>query len=245
MIVKTLNRGQSQEAMKEWINNYPNLPNIDIDFIQIRSDIIAINNKVRKEIEDDPSIKRPDYYIDYRFGLLLYEYLWNQPGFSMRVAANDGFWRFLSLKVVPNIVAQRWGKDNDSHYWSVPARIWLRTVWWYVHLAWQGSLEETRKVLSCEHFTTDTILNFEERTGRNGTYIEVYRQIINLYSKVPESEIKKLSRGKGKNSDDLFRVVMKLNTAKLLVMDPSLCLGGIKAYAKSLFEDAGVTFDAS
>lgn len=245
MIIKTLNRGQAQEAMKNWIENYPQLPPIDDNLLQLRKDLQALNNKVRAEIDDNPSIKKIDYYVDYRFGLLLYEYLKNQKGFSLRTAANDGFWRYISVKVVPDVVAQRWGKDNDSHYWSQPTRIWLRSIWWYTHLAWQGDMELTEKVLSCDHFTTDTILNFEERTGRKGTQIEAYRQIIKYYSMVPSDVIKNASRGKSNNSDDIFRIVMKLNTAKMLVMDPSLYDGGEDAYARALFKDAGVDFDAT
>ncbi len=245
MIIKTLTRGQAQEAMDEWIKNYPSLPSIDSDFKQLRADIQLLNEKVRKEIEDIPDVKKEDYYLDYRLGLLLYEYFINQPGFSMRVAANDGFWRFLSVKVVPDVVAQRWGKDNDSHFWSQPTRIWLRSIWWFVHMSWQGSLAETEKVLSCKHFSTDTILNFEERTGRKGTQLEVYRQIIKLYSQVPEEILKEYARGKSNNSDDLFRIVMKLNTAKMMVMDPALYLGGEQEYAKDLFNDAGVTIDVT
>ncbi len=240
MIIKTLNRGQSQEAMNEWIEKYPNLPVIDDEMMQLRRDMQAINKKIREEINADDSIKREDYYLDYNFGLFIYEYFNNQPGFSMRVAANDGFWRYLSLKVIPDVVTQRWGKDNESHFWSHPTRIWLRSVWWYVHMAWQGNYESTKKVLSCNHFTTDTILNFEERTGRNGTYMEVYREIIKLYSELPLKEVKK-----NKNSDDIFRVVMKLNTAKMLVMDPALYLGGVEAYVKSLFIDSGVNINAT
>lgn len=245
MIIKTLSRGQAQEAMNEWVQNYPNLPVIDGDLKQLRLDLQSINIRVREEINNDSSIKRTDYYLDYRFGLYLYEYLSIQQGFSLRVAANEGFWRYLSVKVVPDVVAQRWGKDNDSHFWSQPTRIWLRSIWWFVHLAWQGSLEETKDVLSCDHFTTDTILNFEERTGRNGTHVEAYRHILKCYSQVPTEVIKKQGRGKLNNSDDIFRIVMKLNTAKMLVMDPTLYLGGEEAYAKSLFKDAGVVLDVT
>lgn len=245
MVIKTISRGQAQDAMRDWIDNFPNLPSIDDDFKQLRADLQAINEKVRVEINNNPDIKRTDYYLDFNYGLMLYEYLWNQQGFSMRVASNDGFWRFLSVKIVPDVVSQRWGKDNDSHFWSQPTRIWLRSIWWYVHLAWQGDVESTRKVLSCQHFTTDTILNFEERTGRKGTHVEAYRNIIKCYSMVPEEEIKKNIRGKGNNSDDIFRVVMKLNTAKMLVMDPSLYSGGEEAYAKSLFSDAGVDLNVT
>ena len=40
----------------------------------------------------------------------------------------------------------------------------------------------------------------------------------------------------------MFRVVMKLNTAKMVVIDPALCLGGEDAYAKGLFRVVGVNF---
>ena len=243
MIIKTINRGQAQEAMKIWVDNYPNLPDIEPELMQLRKDLQSINEKVRGEIQDNPEIKKTDYYIDYRFGLLLFDYLRNQKGFTLRVAANDGFWRYLSVKIVPDVVSQRWGKDNDSHFWSLPTRIWLRSIWWYTYLSWQGDLESTENVLSCRHFTTDTILNFEERTGRKGTHIETYRRIIKYYSKVPEEIIREYS--KNNKGDDIFRVIMKLNTAKMLVMDPSLYYGGAEAYVKSLFKDVGVDFDVT
>jgi hypothetical protein len=47
------------------------------------------------------------------------------------------------------------------------------------------------------------------------------------------SEYKK----RGKNHD-LFRVVMKLNTARMLVAEPALCIGGCQGYAQKLFVDA-------
>ena len=93
------------------------------------------------------------------------------PGFNLRAAANDDFWRYLSIKVIPDVVAERWGYENESHYWSKPARIWLRSIWWYVHLSWQGDMQTTAKVLEASCFTTDSILNLEERTGRKGTFI--------------------------------------------------------------------------
>ncbi len=245
MKIKTLNRGEAQKAMNDWIVNYPELPSLDSEFSTVRNDIQELNKKVRFDAENVENIKKTDYYIDAHFGLMLYDYLWKQPWFSMRVAANDGFWRYMSLKVVPDVVAQRWGKDNESHFWSRPTRIWLRSIWWYVYLAHQEDTEKTKEVLECPHFTTDTILNFEERSGRNGTYVEAYRRIIYYYSKVSYDDIKRNSRGKADTSDDIFRVVMKLNTAKMLVMDPALCLGGADAYARNLFRDAGVIVDAT
>lgn len=237
MVVRTLNRGESQKAMEEWKESYPQLPSIDSEYEQIRRDLQELNKQIRDVGSDRKDLK---YFVDSQFGLALYEYFWNMSGFSMRVAANDDFWRYLSIKVVPDIVAQRWGKDNESHYWSRPTRIWLRSIWWFVHLAWQGDHASTKALLECSHFTTDTILNFEERSGRNGTYIDAYRKILMYYSKVSSEDIKKFSRGKSDSSDDVFRVVMKLNTAKMMVMDPALCLGGVDGYVKTLYTDAGV-----
>lgn len=173
MIIKTLNRSEAQNAMKEWVLNYPSLPEVEGDYLKIRKDIQEFNQKVRSECPD--SIAKKDYYIDAHIGILLYDYLWRVPGFNLRAAANDDFWRYLSIKVIPDVVAERWGYDNESHYWSKPARIWLRSIWWYVHLSWQGDMQTTAKVLETPCFTTDSILNLEERTGRKGTFINVYR----------------------------------------------------------------------
>lgn len=240
MKIKTFNRGEAQKAMEEWISNYPSLPNIDKELIYLRNDIQELNKQVREAAAKREDVKRSDYYIDSQFGLKLYDYLINQSWFTLRIAANDGFWRYLSICVVPDVVAQRWGKDNADHYYSKPTRIWLRSIWWYIHLAWQGDIEKTNKIISAQHFTTDTILNFEERTGRKGTCVEAYRKIIYYYSCISEQELKDYSKNKFRNSDDLFRVVMKLNTAKMMVMEPALVLGGEDEYAKQLFRDAGV-----
>ena len=239
MEIKTLNRGDSQKAMAEWIDNYPALPSVDDSYVSIRNDLQEMNRQIRQKAQNNTSGKRSEYYIDVHMGLALYNYLWKKPGFTLRAAADDGFWRYLSVKVVPDIVSQRWGRDNSDHFWSKPTRIWLRSIWWYVHLSWQGSYDSTKELLESPHFTTDTILNSEERNGRRGTCVEAYRYIIYFYSKVPETVLKQFTRGKSGNSDDLFRVVMKLNTAKMMVMEPALCLGGEREYARTLFKDAG------
>lgn len=241
MVFKAISRGEAQKAMDDWIQNYPELPSISSEYKTIRESIESFNATVRSDVIESQAT-RPDYYVDAHLGLLLYEYLWTLPGFSMRVAANDGFWRFMSIHVAPHVVAQRWGKDNNDHYWSKPARIWLRSIWWYVHLCWQGDTESTRKVLESEHFNTDTILNLEERIGRKGTYVTAYRKIVFYYSQVPTEKLKSFSASSKSKKDDMFRVVMKLNTAKMVVIDPALCLGGEDAYAKGLFRDVGVNF---
>ena len=107
MIIKTLNRSEAQNAMKEWVLNYPSLPEVEGDYLKIRKDIQEFNQKVRSECPD--TIAKKDYYIDAHIGILLYDYLWRVPGFNLRAAANDDFWRYLSIKVIPDVVAERWG----------------------------------------------------------------------------------------------------------------------------------------
>lgn len=238
MIIKTLNRMQAKAEMEDWLANYPSLPQVDGDYIKIRNEIQKFSKTVRENCPQN--IEKKDYYIDAHMGMLLYDYLWKQSGFTLRVASNDDFWRYLSVRVVPDVVADRWGKDNESHYWSKPVRIWLRSLWWYVHLSWQGDMDSTAKVLESPCFSTDSILNLEERTGRNGTFITVYRYIMYYYSRIPREIIEAYDKNTEVQRDGLFRVVMKLNTAKSLVIDPALDLGGEKEYVRKLFMDAGV-----
>lgn len=179
MIIKTLNRSEAQNAMKEWVLNYPSLPEVEGDYLKIRKDIQEFNQKVRSECPD--SIAKKDYYIDAHIG-----------------------------------------------------------IWWYVHLSWQGDMQTTAKVLETPCFTTDSILNLEERTGRKGTFINVYRYIMYYYSHIPQQVLDEYNKNTETQQDDLFRIVMKLNTAKVMVVDPALYLGGEKEYVRSLFMDSGV-----
>lgn len=237
MVIKELNRSKALEAMKNWTDSYPDLPAVDPEYEKVRKDLQEFAGNV-----SEGNINKSDYYTDVHMGLHLYDYLWKQKGFTMRVAANDNFWRYMSIKVVPDIVAERWGYDNESHYWSKPSRIWLRQIWWYVHLSWQGNIKSTEQILESGNFSTDTILNLEERTGRNGTYIDVYRMIMYFYGNLPASTIDEFNKRIRKNDKHatLFRTIMKLNTAKSVVIDPALYLGGTIEYVKSLYTDAGV-----
>ena len=237
MKIELLNRGEAEKAMRDWIDSFPQLPSINGDYSAVRDDLTQLFQEIRNKAENVETNSR-DYFIDSQFGISLYLYLSRKDWFSLRLAANDGFWRFLSLKVIPDAVAKRWGKENESHYWSTPGRIWLKQIWWYVYLSWTKDETTTRKVLESPNCSTDTILNFVERTGKKGTCVEAYRWIIYYYSLIPQQLISEFKK-KGKNYD-LFRVVMKLNTARMLVAEPALCSGGCKGYVKKLYIDAGL-----
>lgn len=242
MEIKRLNRGEAEQAMSEWVASFPQLPALDSDYTILRNDLSRMFQTVMTDVELQ-GLKIRDYYTDAQYGLLLYMYLTKKDWFSLRLAADDGFWRYLSIKVIPDVVAIRWGKDNDSHYWSTPGRVWLKQIWWYVYLSWTKDEITTRTILESPNCSTDTILNFVERTGKKGTCVEAYRWIIYLYSFIPPQMVAEYKK-RGKNHD-LFRVVMKLNTARMMVAEPALCVGGCEGYVRKLFRDSGLDIETA
>jgi hypothetical protein len=157
---------------------------------------------------------------DVAAGLALYRIL-GAAGLDMRAAADDGFWRFLSLKVVPDLVAGRWAHVPEERFWRGRSRIWLRALWWLVHLTWQGAEEQTRAVLA--DVTTDTTVQLIERPGRGGFRIELTRALFR-------------ERSLRRPSQEKFRALMKLNTARVMVTEPSFCDGGVDGYVRELHE---------
>jgi hypothetical protein len=155
---------------------------------------------------------------DVAAGLTLYRIL-GANGLDVRTAADEGVWRFLSLKVVPDLVAGRWGKVPEERFWRGRSRIWLRAVWWLVHLTWQGSEEQTWAVLA--DVTTDTLVQLIERPGRGGFRIELTRALFR-------------ERSQRRLSQEEFRALMKLNTARVMVTEPSFCDGGVDGYVREL-----------
>ena len=219
--VKTLTRSECQDIMAAWIDSKgENAPYVDSDYVAIREAII----KMYHDAEGSWKLAygRHDYYVDVIFGLKLYDYLNSQEWFNLRVAANTDFWRYLSVSV-----------------WKRPMRIWLKSLWWYVHFSWCGSLEETEILLLKPMFSTDTILNLVERSGKNGTNIDLYRDIIKTYSCLGADVIERF-KNRGLKETDLFRAIMKLNTAKIIVTEPSLCMGGVHGYIALLCKDLNV-----
>ena len=116
--------------------------------------------------------------MDYQFGMLLNLKL-AREGFTLRDAADDGVWRYLSMCVVPDLVARRWGKGAEIRYYKQSGRIWLKTIWWYIHLSWQGNVRDTMNVIAAN--TTDQVLQLVDRSGKKGYFVDVYRKIMYYY----------------------------------------------------------------
>lgn len=227
------NRDKARDIFSKWKDDR-NLVPLSPEYEALRSKFIELYSKAKIESSSD---SRKDYMCDVLVGLGLYSYLNDQGWFTMRLAANDNFWRYISVAVIPDIVADRWGINNDNYFWKQSNRLWPKTIWWYIHLTWQGSLESTRDTLISRNLNSDTIQGLVERTGRKGTFIEVYRCIAERYSRFDPTSVARFKKSHANGSDSLFRAIMKLNTARSLVTDPCLCEGGIEGYVDTLIKD--------
>ena len=174
---------------------------------------------------------RKMYPVDVEVGLDLYEYL-SANDFSEAEAADDDVWRFISVKIIPDLtylrypgpekaVEEKGGRINRKRFFLAKRRIWVSTLWWYVHLSWQGSKEATRKAIA--ENGSNIISHFIETPGR-GYRVPLYRSLM-----------KKFSNIEGKN-DDLFRSIAKLNGAECRNIEPDLLPGGVSEYCDRLFE---------
>lgn len=217
---KTLTKSDAAKTMLSWKADEIPTPSYDDKYNELREKLLDAEKKTFAFIKQNP--KKKDYFHDLIFGLELYEILNNDFNFSERNASNDEIWIYLSVKVVPDIVYNRWGL-TETRFFKQSRRIWLRTIWWYVHLSWAGSKQETFNLL--KHHTTDEIVQLVERSGPRGYRIDLTREIM-----------KQLGSTKEKFDRNLFRRIMKLNTARLKVIEPYLAIGGVKQYVKELIE---------
>ncbi|KAB8125583.1 hypothetical protein F9U64_22380 [Gracilibacillus oryzae] len=221
---KTLSKNNAAKETASWKTDHIPVPHFENDMAPLREKLVeADSNTVNFLNENQSEIKnRKDYFYDLKFGLELYHILNEEYNFSERNASDDEVWIYLSIRVVPDLVYKRWGL-TESRFYKQSRRIWLRTLWWYIHLSWAGSKEETYNRL--KSFTTDEVVQLVERSGPRGYRIDLTREIMKQFSFAYE------------NSDRLlFRRIMKVNTARLKVIEPSLALGGLAQYVKELID---------
>lgn len=196
-----------------------NVDEFDESYSELRTCLVNIY----KEQENNGG-----YAVDLNVGLSLYEKLNVNTGFRTVMANDDDLWRYIECKVFPDLTYKRYPKPakgdvrlNQKRFYSHTRRIWLKTLWWYVHLSWQGSRTSTYKVL--KNFGTDTISDFIERTGK-GYRLVLYRALMKEYSQVD------------KKSANLFNKIQMQNLVNCRTVEPALTENGERGYVVSLFE---------
>ncbi|MBB6447794.1 DUF6339 family protein [Bacillus benzoevorans] len=219
---KTLSKSEARKEFNNWEPDKIPESKCDGKELQLRNELLDADLLAVKFLEEnEPSNKKGEYLYDLRYGIEIYEQLKNNYHFTTRHASNDEIWIYLSMKVVPDLVFKRWGL-SDTRFFSQSRRIWLKTMWWYIHLSWAGNSEDTYKIL--KGFTTDEVVQLVERSGPSGYRIDVTREIMKQFSNL---ELYSENRS-------LFRKIMKLNTARLKIIEPALTEGGVKKYVEEI-----------
>lgn len=221
---KEISKEESSDKFDEYCKNKE--VKCPEDYIELRNRILSLFVCTLSEVGIDPvdiNSKNNSYQVDYLFGLKLYQLLNDDYNMSIRIASTEGVWRFLSTCVVPDLVEMRYGLDHPDRFWKKAKRIWLRVIWWYIHLSWQGDEDSTREILKDN--STDEILQLVDRCGRDGYRVDLYREIMKQYADMDINDRRK---------DQVFRRMMVLNTAKVQVIEPALVDGGEIKYVDDL-----------
>lgn len=231
--IKKMTKAQA----KDYVDSIDKLPDVAFEDLktQWRAHSITIDNQeyreIRKKVIDayeKAATKGDAYDVDLSVGLCLFEILNPEKGFTLLMANDDDIWRYLSCKIFPDITYERYPKPakddirlNKKRFYLHTRRIWLKTLWWYIFLSWQGDSDKTKDIL--KDLGTDTISDLIERTGE-GYRVLLYRELIRSYSNA------------GKKSSDLFNVIQKQNLVNCRTVEPGLVEGAEKGYVYSLFK---------
>lgn len=192
---------------------------LEPEFQDLRLKLLSARDDIYDKYGFDTGIGDKEKYIhDLELGLALYENL--KDKIELRDLSRDDVWRYLSIQVVPDIIHPRWGLHADRYY-RMSRRIYLKQLWWYIHLSWDTDLQTTRDLLKDN--STDTILNLVERPGL-GYNVDLYRELMKQYPDYNDT------------SRLILRRVLVLNTARRKIISPELSDGGIPEYIRSLFD---------
>ena len=217
---RKLSKTDANSIFLNWMNNDIQ-PSFTAD-----NEYKELSNQLQSIMKDhllESDMSGGKYKFDLNFGLDLYILLDKKYNFTIREASNDEIWIYISMKVIPDIVLARW-RMTESRFFKESRRIWLKTIWWYIHLSWQTDRQTTHETLNS--FSTDEIVQLVERVGPFGYRIDLTRELMSQFSKKNLLE----------KNRDFFRQAMKLNTARLKLVEPSLFPGGPKKYVEELIQ---------
>ena len=221
--IETSNEEAFNTLVTEWKNG-KFTEEVDAGYRTIRETIFAEFCKYKNE---------SGYEIDLRVGLALYELFLKEDYKLNPIYANDDdIWRYLSVRVFLDITYLREpSNDRFGVYFSHDRvyrhtkRIWIKQLWWWIHLGWQGDVESTYEVL--KKYGSGRISQVLERAGK-GYRVEVTRQLLKkMAERCSQSNV----------SQDDFRALMMLYYAKMFLIEPTLVDGGINTFLDKLLDE--------
>lgn len=218
------NDAEFLDLERHWKANDVSGSYFDPSYEEFRGELISVFNSALIE-----NGQKMNYLLDLRVGIKLYQLLPPGEAFTVIQANDDDIWRYISVKVMPDITYLRYPdpkngdmRINQKRFYSHTRRIWLKTLWWYIHLSWQGTEEETFNVLKDNG--VDNINKLIETPGR-GYRIPLFRSMMSAYCKTGPHKVKD------------FAAFTKLNNAKCVSVEPELTSGGVISYAQNLLTE--------
>lgn len=225
------NDTEFQDLVSHWMKNDTSASPYDPSYDGFRSELLNVFNSVLSETGG-----KMNYLVDLRVGIALYKLMPPGKNFTVIQANDDDIWRYISVKVMPDITYLRYPNPekgsiriNQKRFYSHTRRIWLKTLWWYIHLSWQGTEKATFDVLKDNG--VDNINKLIETPGR-GYRIPLFRSMMREYQKTGPHKVKD------------FAAFTKLNNAKCVSVEPALTSGGVEKYAQKLLAEVSTRKEA-
>jgi hypothetical protein len=220
------NRANIEKHYMQWCESgNVNESQLDPNYQKIRTFFVETYTKLKQEGKNT-------YQLDLPLALAFYDFLNKQPDFAPVYESDYDFWRYIAVYVIPDIVADRHGKENKPYFFASADKIYPFALYWYIHLSWQGSISATEQVLS--GFSTDEILQLVGRPSKIGINLEFFRKMMKRFSEFPKDKWAITVNG---SKTTIVRLILIKNTGKLSVLRPEVYPGGIDGYLDMLFAD--------
>ena len=223
MIEQRLDLKQSEIIYQDLINNGFSFNDLGIndEYKDLRQQLVKAWEESKQKVS-----KIKSYDFDLELSLRIYVIF--STLFDKVSLASYDFWRYISLRIIPDLLYERWG-NSPLHFYKKTVRIYPYTLFWYIKLSWQGSVDSTKVILSKKFLTTDTILQVVERPGTKGVDLNYYKNLLVHFCSLPEKS--KLPYG------DILRKVLTLNTSRSFNLVIDYYDGGTIGYVSDLFDD--------
>lgn len=191
------------------------------DYTEMRKQFLTLYENVKSEYKFG-------YEFDFEFGIGIYKILRFNYLMYESEASDDDIWRFIQLKVIPDIIMDRWplreGKINSKRLYSEPQRIYLKILWWYIHILWEKDEVTTRSFKAKVDISQIT-----DRSGYKGIRVEIFKEILHVYSLVEHDK-----------TANLIEKVLMLNASYCTVLEPQLMDKSLNEYVVGLYRELGV-----
>lgn len=201
----------------------------------------SIRNRLKARFRDAVEIterkeqvtRSREYSIDLDMAEEIYAVM-SEYGLTVRDAADEGVWIYLSVKVIPDIILDRFKLSgiplaHEDRFYANSRRIYPMMLWWYYYISYQqdgeNPIQATRQILINNQ--SDDISQLVERAGSGGYPINIYKQIMVEYARRLIDDRK---------SDDLLSRALKLNIVQMQSLEPELMYDGLEAYVCDLFD---------